>query len=78
MATITLKDYQYKIAELLLNGNTEEVIRHCTHILATFPKNATVYRHWGGTHVIPSVEEAVQVFRRAPPPTQTITLVIAT
>ena len=65
MATITLKDYQYKIAELLLNGNTEEVIRHCTHILATFPKNATVYRHLGEALMSSRRwEEAVQVFRR--------------
>ncbi|MFZ4827378.1 MAG: tetratricopeptide repeat protein [Phototrophicaceae bacterium] len=65
MATTTLRDYQEKIAELLINGNTEEVIRHCTHILTIFPKNAIIYRYLGDALVNSRRwEEAIQVFRR--------------
>ena len=65
MATTTLRDYQEKIAELLTNGNTEEVIRHCTHILTIFPKNAIIYRYLGDALLNSRRwEEAIQVFRR--------------
>ncbi|MFZ4817002.1 MAG: tetratricopeptide repeat protein, partial [Phototrophicaceae bacterium] len=65
MPTISLRDYQNKLRGLLKQENTDQVIRHCRHILQYFPKNVRTYRilgqalNAGGRH-----PEAGEVFRR--------------
>src|SRR5262245_1821154 len=47
MTNISLKEYHAKLESLLNTNATDEVIRHCRHILQEFPKNVTTYRIFG-------------------------------
>ncbi len=65
MAKVSLRIYNREIESLVDQGNTEEAIAHCHHILKTFPKHLETYRLLGKAHLeAKRYTEAVDIFSR--------------
>jgi tetratricopeptide (TPR) repeat protein len=65
MAKVSLRIYNREIESLVDQGNTQEAIAHCHHILKTFPKHLETYRLLGKAHLeAKRYTEAVDIFSR--------------
>lgn len=65
MAKVSLRIYNREIESLIDQGNTDEAVAHCHHILKTFPKHLETYRMLGKAHLESKrYEEAVDIFSR--------------
>jgi tetratricopeptide (TPR) repeat protein len=65
MAKVSLRIYNREIESLVDQGNTDEAVAHCHHILRTFPKHLETYRLLGKAHLeAKRYNEAVDIFSR--------------
>ncbi len=65
MAKISLRNYNRLIENLIENGQHDEAIAHCRHILQTFPKYIEAYRLLGKAYLeAKHYNEAVDIFQR--------------
>lgn len=65
MAIIPLRAYNREIEGLVENGQLDEAVAHCLHILATFPKYIACYRLLGKAHLEQQrVSDATDIFQR--------------
>ena len=65
MAKISLRNYNRLIENLIENGQQDEAIAHCRHILQTFSKYLEAYRLLGKAYLeAKRYNEAVDVFQR--------------
>ena len=65
MAKIALRNYNKEIERLIEQGNIDEAIGHCRHILKTFPKYLEIYRLLGKAFLEEhKYNEAIDVFGR--------------
>jgi tetratricopeptide (TPR) repeat protein len=65
MAKVSLRIYNREIESLVDQGNTDEAIAHCRHILKTFPKHLETYRLLGKAYLeARRYGEAVDIFSR--------------
>jgi tetratricopeptide (TPR) repeat protein len=64
MAKVSLRIYNREIERLVEQGQTDEAIAHCRHILKTFPKHLETYRLLGKAYLeARRYGEAVDIFR---------------
>ena len=65
MAKVSLRIYNREIERLVEQGQTDEAIAHCRHILKTFPKHLETYRLLGKAYLeARRYAEAVDIFGR--------------
>lgn len=65
MAKISLRSYNREIESMVDQGQLEEAIAHCRHILNTFPKNLETYRLLGKAYLeAKRYNEAIDIFER--------------
>ncbi len=65
MAKVSLRIYNREIESLIDQGNTDEAVAHCHHILRTFPKHLETYRLLGKAHLeAKRYNDAVDIFSR--------------
>ncbi|MCC7117074.1 MAG: tetratricopeptide repeat protein, partial [Anaerolineales bacterium] len=65
MAKVSLRIYNREIEGLIDQGQTDEAIAHCRHILKTFPKHLETYRLLGKAYLeARRYSEAVDIFSR--------------
>ena len=65
MAKVSLRIYNKEIERLVEQGQTDEAIAHCRHILKTFPKHLETYRLLGKAYLeARRYAEAVDIFGR--------------
>ena len=65
MAKVSLRIYNREIERLVEQGNLDEAIAHCRHILTTFPKHLETYRLLGKAYLeARRYTEAVDIFGR--------------
>ncbi|GAB4422720.1 MAG: hypothetical protein Kow002_12170 [Anaerolineales bacterium] len=65
MAKVSLRSYNQEIETMIENGQLEEAIAHCRHILNAFPKNLETYRLLGKAYLeARRYEEALNIFQR--------------
>ncbi|MBL8061938.1 MAG: tetratricopeptide repeat protein [Anaerolineales bacterium] len=65
MAKVSLRIYNREIERLVEQGQTDEAIAHCRHILRTFPKHLETYRMLGKAYLeARRYGEAVDIFGR--------------
>jgi len=65
MAKISLRNYNRLIENLIENGQHDEAIAHCRHILQTFSKYIEAYRLLGKAYLeAKRYDEAVDIFQR--------------
>ncbi len=65
MAKVSLRIYNREIERLVEQGQTDEAIAHCRHILKTFPKHLETYRLLGKAYLESRrYAEAVDIFGR--------------
>lgn len=65
MAIIPLRAYNREIEGLIDNGQLDEAVAHCRHILATFPKHIATYRLLGKAHLEQQgISDATDIFLR--------------
>ena len=65
MAIIPLRAYNREIEGLIENGQLDEAVAHCRHILATFPKYIASYRLLGKAHLEQQrISDATDIFQR--------------
>jgi cytochrome c-type biogenesis protein CcmH/NrfG len=65
MAKISLRNYNRLIENMVENGQHDEAIAHCRHILQTFPKYIEAYRLLGKAYLESKrYTEAVDIFQR--------------
>ena len=65
MAKVSLRIYNREIESLIDQGNTDEAVAHCHHILRTFPKHLETYRLLGKAYLeAKRYNEAVDIFSR--------------
>ena len=65
MAKVSLRIYNREIESLIDQGNTNEAIAHCHHILRTFSKHLATYRLLGKAYLeSKSYRDAVDIFGR--------------
>jgi cytochrome c-type biogenesis protein CcmH/NrfG len=65
MAKISLRNYNRLIEHLIENGQQDEAIAHCRHILQTFSKYLEAYRLLGKAYLeAKRYSEAVDIFQR--------------
>lgn len=65
MAKVSLRIYNREIERLVEQGQTNEAIAHCRHILKTFPKHLETYRLLGKAYLESRrYAEAVDIFGR--------------
>jgi tetratricopeptide (TPR) repeat protein len=65
MAIIPLRAYNREIEGMIDNGQLDEAVAHCRHILATFPKHIATYRLLGKTHLEQQrISDATDIFQR--------------
>ena len=65
MAKVSLRIYNREIESLIDQGNTNEAIAHCHHILKTFSKHLATYRLLGKAYLeLKRYNEAVDIFGR--------------
>ncbi len=65
MAIIPLRAYNREIESMIDNGQLDESVAHCRHILATFPKHIATYRLLGKAHLEQQrISDATDIFQR--------------
>ncbi len=65
MAIIPLRAYNREIEGMIDNGQLDEAVAHCRHILATFPKYIASYRLLGKAHLEQQrISDATDIFQR--------------
>ena len=65
MTIIPLRAYNREIEGLIDNGQLDESVAHCRHILATFPKHIATYRLLGKSHLEQQrISDATDIFQR--------------
>lgn len=65
MAIISLRAYNREIEGMIDNGQLDEAVAHCRHILATFPKHIATYRLLGKAHLEQQrISDATDIFQR--------------
>src|SRR4030042_1248304 len=65
MAIIPLRAYNREIEGMIENGQLDEAVAHCRHILATFPKHIASYRLLGKAHLEQQrISDATDIFQR--------------
>jgi cytochrome c-type biogenesis protein CcmH/NrfG len=65
MAIIPLHAYNREIEGMIDNGQLDEAVAHCRHILATFPKHIATYRLLGKAHLEQQrISDATDIFQR--------------
>src|SRR4030043_1559133 len=65
MAIIPLRAYNREIEGMIDNGQLDEAVAHCRHILATFPKHIATYRLLGKAHLEQQrISDATDIFQR--------------
>jgi tetratricopeptide (TPR) repeat protein len=65
MAIISLRAYNLEIEGMIDNGQLDEAVAHCRHILATFPKHIASYRLLGKAHLEQQrISDATDIFLR--------------
>ncbi|HUI90065.1 MAG TPA: tetratricopeptide repeat protein [Anaerolineales bacterium] len=65
MAKVSLRNYNHLIENLIENGQQDEAIAHCRHILQTFSKYIEAYRLLGKAYLeAKRYGEAVDIFQR--------------
>jgi tetratricopeptide (TPR) repeat protein len=65
MAIISLRAYNHEIEGMIDNGQLDEAVGHCRHILATFPKHIASYRLLGKAHLEQQrISDATDIFQR--------------
>src|SRR3990172_6919335 len=65
MASISLRAYNREIESLIDQGQAEEAIAHCMHILQSVPKNIASYRLLGKALLeLRRYTDAVDIFQR--------------
>ncbi len=65
MAIIPLRAYNHEIEGMIDNGQLDEAVAHCRHILATFPKYIATYRLLGKAHLEQQrISDATDIFQR--------------
>jgi tetratricopeptide (TPR) repeat protein len=65
MAKISLRNYNHIIENLIENGQHDDAIAHCRHILQTFPKYIEAYRLLGKAYLeAKRYDDAVDIFQR--------------
>jgi cytochrome c-type biogenesis protein CcmH/NrfG len=65
MAIISLRAYNREIEGMIDNGQLDEAVAHCRHILATFPKHIASYRLLGKAHLEQQrISDATDIFQR--------------
>jgi tetratricopeptide (TPR) repeat protein len=65
MAIISLRAYNSEIEGMIDNGQLDEAVAHCRHILATFPKHIATYRLLGKAHLEQQrISDATDIFQR--------------
>jgi cytochrome c-type biogenesis protein CcmH/NrfG len=63
MAVISLRSYNHEIEEMIDNGQLDEAVAHCRHILTTFPKHIGTYRLLGKAHLEQQrISDATDIF----------------
>ncbi len=66
MTQVYLRNYQHDVESLIGQGQIDEAIAHCHHILKTFPKHLDTYRLLGKAYLeAKRYDEAADIFRRA-------------
>jgi len=65
MAIISLRAYNREIEGMIDNGQLDEAVAHCRHILTTFPKHIASYRLLGKAHLEQQrISDATDIFQR--------------
>jgi tetratricopeptide (TPR) repeat protein len=65
MAIIPLRAYNREIEGMIDNGQLDEAVAHCRHILTTFPKYIASYRLLGKAHLEQQrISDATDIFQR--------------
>jgi tetratricopeptide (TPR) repeat protein len=65
MAIIPLRAYNREIEGMIDNGQLDEAVAHCRHILSTFPKHIASYRLLGKAHLEQQrISDATDIFQR--------------
>ena len=65
MAIIPLRAYNREIEGMVDNGQLDEAVEHCRHILTTFPKHIATYRLLGKAHLEQQrISDATDIFQR--------------
>ncbi len=65
MAITALRAYNHEIEGMIDNGQLDEAVAHCRHILATFPKHIATYRLLGKAHLEQQrISDATDIFQR--------------
>ncbi len=65
MAVISLRAYNREIEGMIDNGQLDEAVAHCRHILTTFPKHIATYRLLGKAHLEQQrISDATDIFQR--------------
>jgi tetratricopeptide (TPR) repeat protein len=65
MTIIPLRAYNREIEGLIDNGQLDEAVAHCRHILTTFPKHIASYRLLGKSHLEQQrISDATDIFQR--------------
>ncbi len=65
MTIIPLRAYNREIEGLIDNGQLDEAVAHCRHILTTFPKHIATYRLLGKSHLEQQrISDATDIFQR--------------
>jgi cytochrome c-type biogenesis protein CcmH/NrfG len=65
MAIIPLRAYNREIEGMIDNGQLDEAVAHCRHILATYPKHIATYRLLGKAHLEQQrISDATDIFQR--------------
>ncbi|MBC8334357.1 MAG: tetratricopeptide repeat protein, partial [Anaerolineales bacterium] len=65
MAKVSLRNYNREIGTLIEQGQTEEAVGHCHHILKTFPKHLETYRLLGKAYLeARRYNDAADIFSR--------------
>ncbi len=65
MAIIPLRAYNHEIEGMIDNGQLDEAVAHCRHILTTFPKHIASYRLLGKAHLEQQrISDATDIFQR--------------
>ncbi len=65
MAKVSLRSYNREIETMVDQGQLDEAIAHCRHILNTFPKNLETYRLLGKAYLeAKRYNEATDIFER--------------
>ena len=65
MAKVALRVYNQEIGNMVENGQLDESIAHCRHVLNAYPKNLETYRLLGKAYLESKrYKEATDIFER--------------